>query len=152
MERQVSRRHDLVNPESLPAPKGFSHAVAAGRGRLVAVAGQVAHDAGGEIVGESIEEQFDLAAANVVRALEAAGAQPEHVISLLIFTTDVDEYKDRSREVGAAYRRHFDRHFPATALLGVAALFDPEAKVELVATAVIPDGGGAGKGGEGAAG
>jgi len=138
--------HEPVNPDTLPSAIGFSHAVVAAPGRLVAVAGQVAQGASGEIVGDSIEEQFDLAAANVVRALEGAGARPEHVVSLLIFTTDVEEYKARSREIGAAYRRHFDRHFPAMALLGVSALFDPEAKVELVATAVIPDGDGSAAG------
>jgi enamine deaminase RidA (YjgF/YER057c/UK114 family) len=144
MERPVSSPHDLINPGSLPAPRGFSHAVLAARGRVVALAGQVAHDAEGEIAGESMAEQFDWAAQNVVRALEATGACSEDLISLLIFTTDVEGYKASAREIGSAYRRHFGRHYPAMALLGVSALFDPKAKVELVATAVVPDPGEAG--------
>jgi enamine deaminase RidA (YjgF/YER057c/UK114 family) len=135
----MSSPHELINPASLPAPRGFSHAVRAEPGRVVQIAGQVAHDGSGEIAAESLPEQFDLAATNVVRALEAAGARSEHLISLLIFTTDVEGYKDSAREIGAAYRRHFGRHFPAMALLGVSALFDAEAKVELVATAVVPE-------------
>jgi enamine deaminase RidA (YjgF/YER057c/UK114 family) len=131
--------HELVNPASLPDPVGFSHAVVATPGRLVAVAGQVAQGDDGKVVGDSIEEQFERAAANVVRSLEAAGARPEHVVSLLIFTTDVGEYRANTAAIGAAYRKHFGRHFPAIALLGVSELFDHEAKVELVATAVIPD-------------
>jgi enamine deaminase RidA (YjgF/YER057c/UK114 family) len=135
----VTTPHRLINPPELAAPAGFSQAVAAAPGRLVFVAGQVANDAGGRVVGEALEEQFDLAARNVVLALEAAGAQPEHVVSLQIFTTDVEGYRERSREIGAAYRRHFGRHYPAMALLGVTRLFDPEARVELVATAVVPE-------------
>ena len=131
--------HRLINPPELAAPAGFSQAVAAAPGRLVFVAGQVANDAGGRVVGKALEEQFDLAARNVVLALEAAGARPEHVVSLQIFTTDVEGYRERSREIGAAYRRHFGRHYPAMALLGVTRLFDPEARVELVATAVVPE-------------
>jgi enamine deaminase RidA (YjgF/YER057c/UK114 family) len=131
--------HELINPESLPAPAGFSHAVRAGPGRQVFVAGQVAAGADGSLAAGPIDSQFDLAAANVVRALEAAGAKPEHLVSLLIFVTDVAEYRDSSREIGVAYRRHFGRHFPAMALFGIGALFDPEAKVELVATAVVPE-------------
>jgi enamine deaminase RidA (YjgF/YER057c/UK114 family) len=135
----VTTPHRLINPLELAAPAGFSQAVAAAPGRLVFVAGQVANDADGRVVGKALEEQFDLAARNVVLALEAAGARPEHVVSLQIFTTDVEGYRERSREIGAAYRRHFGRHYPAMALLGVTRLFDPEARVELVATAVVPE-------------
>ena len=137
--RTAATPHELVNPESLPAPAGFSHAVLTGPGRQVFVAGQVAAGADGSVVAGPIDSQFDLAAANVVRALAGAGARTEHLVSLLIFVTDVAEYRDASRKIGAAYRRHFGRHFPAMALFGIGALFDPEAKVELVATAVVPE-------------
>jgi enamine deaminase RidA (YjgF/YER057c/UK114 family) len=131
--------HELINPSGLPQPIGFSHVVAAAPGRAVFVAGQVGSDAEGRIASAEIEEQFDQAAANVVEALTAAGAEPRHVVSLQIFTTDVEGYRERSREIGAAYRRHFGRHYPAMALLGVTRLFDERAKVELVAIAVVPE-------------
>jgi enamine deaminase RidA (YjgF/YER057c/UK114 family) len=130
--------HELVNPEGLVAPRGYSHAVVAGPGRTVHVAGQVASDPTGEIVGTTLAEQLDMALGNVVVVLTAAGAGPEHVVSLVIYTTVVDEYRATMPEVGAAYRRHFGRYYPAMALLGVTELVDPRAVVEIVATAVVP--------------
>jgi len=78
-----------------------------------------------------------VAAANVVKALEAAGAHPQDLVSIQIFVTDVTEYRRLSKEVGEAYRRHFGRHYPAMALLEVRRLFDPAAKVELMCIAVM---------------
>ncbi len=80
--------------------------------------------------------QFDRAAANVVTALEAAGAHPQHLVSMQIFVTSIDEYRQARREIGEAYRRHFGRHYPAMALLEVQRLFDVAAKVELMCIAV----------------
>ena len=71
-------------------------------------------------------------------ALAAAGAAPSDLVSLIIYTTVVPEYRASLRELGPVWRKHFGRHYPAVALLGVAALFDDDAKVELVGTAVIP--------------
>ena len=81
-------------------------------------------------------EQFDVAAGNVVKAVEAAGAHPQDLVSMQIFVTDITEYQRLSKEIGEAYRRHFGRHYPAMALLEVSRLFDPKAKVELMAIAV----------------
>ncbi len=131
--------HLPVNPEGLVPPRGYSHAIVAGPGRSVHVAGQVATDPVGEIVGDSLAEQFDMALGNVVAVLSASGAGPEHVVSLVIYTTAVDEYRNNLHEIGAAYRRHFGRYFPAMALLGVTELVEPRAKVEIIATAVLPD-------------
>ena len=130
--------HRLVNPETLSPPVGFSHAVVAAPGRLVFLGGQTAHDAQGAVRGETTVEQFDQSCANVAEALRAAGAEPEHLVSVVIYVTDAAEYRASLRELGAAYRRHLGRHFPAMALFEVAGLFDPAAKVELVCTAVVP--------------
>lgn len=129
--------HRLVNPDGMVVPRGFSHAVVSGPGRTIHVAGQVAADAAGEIVGDSFAEQFDMALGNVVAVLAACDAGPEHVVSLVIYTTTMDEYRATQSDVGAAYRRHFGRYFPAAALLGVSELVPPTAKVEIVATAVL---------------
>lgn len=131
--------HRLINPASLPTASGFSHVVEATSGRLVFVAGQVGSNGEGVISSQAIEEQFDVAVTNVITALDAAGARPEDVVSLLIYVTDVAEYRERLKGIGSAYRARFGRHYPAMALFGVAALFDPMAKVELVATAVVPE-------------
>jgi enamine deaminase RidA (YjgF/YER057c/UK114 family) len=129
---------EFSNPEELMAPKGFSH-VALASGRLVFVAGQTAHQVDGTVKGETLEEQFAAAAANVVTALRAAGAGPEHMVWLQIFTTDVDDYAANLRPLGAAYRSAFGSHYPPMGLFGVTRLFDPAAKVELMAIAVIPE-------------
>jgi enamine deaminase RidA (YjgF/YER057c/UK114 family) len=131
--------HQVVNPEGLVPPRGYSHAVVAGPGRTVYVAGQVASDPTGEIVGATLAEQIDMALGNVAVVLAAAGAGPEHVVSLIIYTTAVEEYRTSLHDVGAAYRRHFGLYYPAMALLGVTELVDPRAKVEIVATAVLPN-------------
>ena len=120
----------IVNPPELPEPIGFSHAVVAGG--AVYLGGQI-----GE--GDSVAEQFDSAAGNLVTALRAAGGEPDHLVSLVVYVTDVDEYRASLSELGAVWRRHFGRRYPAMALVGVAALFEPEAKVELMGVAVLPD-------------
>jgi enamine deaminase RidA (YjgF/YER057c/UK114 family) len=115
---------------------GFSHAVVAQTGRTVYLAGQTAQRPDGSLVAGTMAEQFDVAAGNVVLALEGAGARPQDLVSLQIFVTDVGEYQRLSKEIGAAYRRHFGRHYPAMALLEVSRLFDPKATVELMGIAV----------------
>lgn len=115
---------------------GFSHAVVAQTGRTVYLAGQTAQRPDGSLVAGTMAEQFDVAAGNVVLALEGAGARPKDLVSLQIFVTDVDEYRRQSKEIGQAYRRHFGRHYPAMALLEVRRLFDPKAMVELIGIAV----------------
>lgn len=134
----MSSPHRLINPADMPDPIGFSHAVVPAPGTTVYLGGQTAHGADGRLQGESLVEQLDAAAANVVRALEAAGGGPEHLVSIHIYTTEVEAYRRLLKELGQAWRRRFGDHFPAVALFGVEALFDPLAKLELVAVAVIP--------------
>ena len=134
--------HQFLNPDGMAPPVGFSHVALPAPGRLVFLAGQTAHQADGSLCGSTLTEQFAAAAANVAAALAAAGATPADVVSLQIFTTDVDGYRAESKSIGAASRQVFGPHYPPMALLGVSRLFDAAALVELVATAVIPDDGG----------
>jgi enamine deaminase RidA (YjgF/YER057c/UK114 family) len=142
LDRPVSAAPDagrpasaLVNSPDLAAPVGFSHAVRAGD--TVYLAGQTAQAADGSIVGETIAEQFDVAAGNLVTALRAAGGEPEDLVSLQVYVTAVAEYKDSLRALGRAWRRHFGRRYPAMGLFGVTELYDPAAKVELMGVAVV---------------
>lgn len=130
--------HRFVNPPTMAPATGFAHAVDPAPGHTIYVAGQVASDATGTIVGDTFAEQYDLALGNVVTAVEAAGARTEHIVSLVVYTTAMQEYRDSLREVGRAHIARIGRHFPAMAMLGVTDLFDPDAKVEIVATVVIP--------------
>ena len=136
MERPIASPHEIRNPETLPHPSGFSHAVIAQAGRTVYLAGQTAQQPDGTVVAGTLAEQFEVAAGNVVKALQAAGAHPQDLVSMQIFVTDIIEYQRLSKEIGAAYRRHFGRHYPAMALLEVSRLFDPKATVELMGIAV----------------
>jgi enamine deaminase RidA (YjgF/YER057c/UK114 family) len=130
--------HELVNPEDMAPARGFSHAVVATGGRTVYLAGQVAMNVDGVVVGTTFAEQFDVALGNVVVALAGAGAQPVHLVSLVMYATDVAAYRSSLRDVGAAYRRHIGRHYPAMALVGVTELVEPTALIEIIGTAVIP--------------
>jgi len=139
MEPPSNIRHAIANPPDLAEPVGFAHAVAAAAGRLVFLGGQIGCDGDGMIASTSLVHQLDAAAANVVRALAAVGGQPADLTQMVIYVTDMDEYRARLPEIGGAYRHHFGRHYVATSLIAVTALFDPAALVELVCTAVVPD-------------
>jgi enamine deaminase RidA (YjgF/YER057c/UK114 family) len=118
----------IVNPPELPEPVGFAHAV---------VAGGTVHLGGQTGEGASLVEQFDSAAGRLVTALRAAGGEPDGLVSLVVYTTDIEEYRSSTRELGEAWRRHFGRRYPAMALIGVSALLEPEARVELMGVAVL---------------
>ena len=129
--RGVMSPHQIVNAPELGPPSGFSHAVVA-TGRIVHLAGQIG-------AGDTLAEQFDSAAANMIVALQAAGGEPEDLVSLQIFTTDVPAYKASMREIGQAWRKHLGRHYPAMGLFGVTELFEPDAQVELMGVAVLAE-------------
>ena len=131
--------HEILNPETLAKPVGFSHAVVAATGKTVYLGGQAGLDRDGKLVSDDIADQFAQAAANVVEALAAAGATPDQLVAMQIYVTDVGEYKAKLDELAKAYQSYFGKHYPAIALLGVNELFDPAAKVELVCTAVVPN-------------
>lgn len=130
--------HQVITAPGLAPPTGFAHAVVAAGGSTVYLGGHTAQGPDGSIMGTSVAEQFDVAAGNVCTALHASGAAPEHLVQLIIYVTELAEYRAALPELGALYRKHLGRHYPAIALIGVAELFDPRAKLELLATAVIP--------------
>jgi enamine deaminase RidA (YjgF/YER057c/UK114 family) len=130
---------ERVNPPTLPAPSGFSHAVTAHGGSLVFLAGQTALDAEGRIVDGDVVAQFEQALSNLLAALSGAGGGPEHLAKLTIFAVDPQDYRDRAREIGAVWHRLAGRDYPAMALIGIVRLWDEPALVELEGIAVLPD-------------
>jgi enamine deaminase RidA (YjgF/YER057c/UK114 family) len=126
---------ELINSPDLATPVGFSHAVRAGD--TVYLGGQVAQAPDGAVVGDTLVEQFDVAAGNLVTALRAAGGEPDDLVSLQVFVTAVAEYRESLMALGTVWRRHFGRRYPAMGLFGVTELFDPAAKVELMGVAVL---------------
>lgn len=126
----------VVQPQGWPRPRGYSNGMA-GRGELLAVAGQIGWGTDEELVSELFAPQFRQALANVVDVVRAAGGAPDRIISLTIYVTDKREYVDQLADVGAAYRELIGKHFPAMALVEVAGLLEPGARVEIQALATV---------------
>lgn len=127
-----------INPPALGAPRGYANGMLApAGGRLLAIAGQIAWDGEQRIVGVGFAEQFEQALGNVVAVVRAAGGAPEDVVQLTVYVVDRHEYTAALKEVGAAWRRLMGRHYPTMALVEVAALLEPGAKVEIQGLAVL---------------
>jgi len=134
----MSRRLTMVNPESLGAPRGFSHGVLAPPGsRLLFVAGQVGWDHEQRLAPGGFVPQFERALENIRAVVEQVGGRMDELCRLTIYVTDKGLYENDLRAVGEAYRRVVGRHFPAMALVEVAGLLEPGALVEIEATAAL---------------
>ena len=130
--------HTIVMAPELAKPSGYAHAVVTTGGRTVYLAGMTSQLPDGSVGGDDFVEQYDIASRNLIAVLRAAGASPEHLVSLQIFVTDVAEYRAARARLRDVWHAHFGDHYPAMALLGVRELFDPAARVELMGVAVIP--------------
>ena len=126
-----------LQPPGWPVPRGYANGLA-GRGRLIFVGGMVGWDEQGRFV-DGFVPQVVQALRNIVAVLREGGAAPEHVARLTWYVADMDEYRRSLRELGPAYRSVMGRHFPTMALVQVGALVEPEARVEIEATALVPD-------------
>jgi len=114
-----------VNPPTLAKPVGYAHGFEVRSGRVLFLAGQVAHDAAGNVVGRGdLVAQFRQVCANLRTVVTEAGGRMTDVVKLTIYVLDVDEYKKRGKEIGAVYREFFGRHFPAMTLVGARDLYD----------------------------
>ena len=128
----------ILQPAGWPKPKGYANGVLA-RGRQVYVAGQIGWNTTGRFESERFSEQVRQALANILAVLAEAGGRPEHIVRLTWFIVSRDEYLAQLDEVGAAYRAVMGRVYPPMSVVQVVALMEREAKVEIEATAVIPD-------------
>jgi enamine deaminase RidA (YjgF/YER057c/UK114 family) len=131
-------RLEIVNPDTLAAPRGYSNGMVLGPGRVLFVAGQIGWTREAVVVSDDLADQFEQALRNVLDVVRAAGGTPESVGRFLIFVADKDEYVAKAREIGVRYRALMGKHYPAMALVQVAALLEARAKVEIEATAVLP--------------
>jgi enamine deaminase RidA (YjgF/YER057c/UK114 family) len=130
--------HQVLQPAGWARPSGYSNGVCA-RGRQVFIAGQIGWDGQGRFHSDGFVDQVRQALVNVVAVLAEAGGGPEHLVRLTWYVTSRDEYLAEIAGVGAAYRAVIGRHFPAMAVVQVVALVEARARVEIEATAVIPD-------------
>lgn len=130
--------HQHLHPRSWKKPNGYANGIAA-EGRLVFLAGQVGWNAEQQFENDDFVAQARQALANIVALVAEAGGAPEHVTRLTWFVLDKREYLSRLRDLGEAYRTVMGRHFPAMTLVQVGALVEDKARVEIEATAVVPN-------------
>ena len=128
---------ERINPAELARPSGFSHAVSAGAGRMVFLAGQIGIDRDGKVAVGGVVPQFEQALANLLSALAAAGGQAADLVSLTIYLIDVEDYQAHGKEIGAVWRRLAGTEYPAMAGVGVTRLWRPDALVEIQGIAVV---------------
>ena len=125
-------------PPEWPRPKGYSNAVAA-RGRVIFTAGVVGWNEEEKFVETTLASQFAQTLRNIVAILACDGAGPTNIARLTCYVTSIDEYRASLKEIGTAWREIMGNHYPAMALVEVVRLVEPEAKVEIEATAVVPE-------------
>lgn len=129
-----------IDPPELAEPIGYANAVESRGGRRISLAGQVAMDQSATVIHlGDLPAQAALAFANLATVLKHAGGRPEHLVRMRLYVTDIPAYKAASKAIGAAYREHFGRWFPAMTMVGVTRLYDEGALLEVEAEAVIPD-------------
>lgn len=121
----MTRQITLHNPPSLMKPRGFSHAAETRGGRTLFLAGQVAKDRDGRVVGRGdLVAQFRQVCGNLMTLVAAAGGQLTDVVKLTIYVLDTGEFKRLGRPIGVVYREYFGKHYPAMTLVGVRDLYD----------------------------
>ena len=128
----------VLQPAGWKQPKGYANGILA-QGRMVFTGGMIGWNANEEFESDSFADQAEQTLKNIVSVLAEAGGKPEHIVRLTWYVTDKREYLNEQKQLGAAYRRVIGNHFPAMALVQVAALVEDRAKVEIEATAVLPD-------------
>lgn len=129
--------HTALLPEGWERPRGYANGIAA-EGVLIYTAGVIGWTPQERFERTDFVGQFEQALSNIVAILSEADARPEHIVRLTCYVTDIIAYRGALKEVGAAWRRHFGKVFPCMAVIGVTALVETEALVEIEATAVIP--------------
>ncbi len=128
----------VLQPSGWPRPKGYANGMVA-EGRLLVTGGLIGWDERQRFASDDFIHQLRQTLENTVQVLASGGAGPEHIVRMTWYITDKREYLDRQREIGGVYRQTIGRHFPAMAVVQVAALLEDRAKVEIETTAVIPE-------------
>lgn len=128
----------ILQPPGWMRPKGFSNGIAAS-GKLVFISGQVGYTGAGRWEASDFAGQFRQALKNILKILEEAKGKPEHIVRLTWYVLDKGEYLDSLKEVGEAYRELMGKHYPTMAVVQVSGLVEEEARLEIEATAVLPE-------------
>lgn len=130
--------HQFLHPAHWKPAIGYSNGVAA-KGRMVFTGGMIGWNAQQEFETDDFVGQVEQALRNIVEVLACAGGRPEHIVRLTWYVTSRADYLGSLKELGRVYKAVIGRHYPAMALVQVVALVEDRAKVEIEATAVLPD-------------
>ncbi len=128
----------ILHPAGWPRPKGYSNGISA-RGRTIFTAGVIGWTSEERFEATDLAGQFRQILANTLAILAEDGAGPEHIVRMSCYVTDVAEYRDSVKAIGAAWRELMGSNFPAMAVMGVSALVEPAAKIEIETIAVVPE-------------
>lgn len=134
----MTTQHEVLHPKNWKPALGYSNGMAA-RGRLVVTGGIIGWNADQVFETDDFAGQAAQVLRSIVEVLACAGARPEHLVRLTWYVTDKHDYLASLKDLGRAYREIIGRHYPAMALVQVVALVEDRAKVEIEATAVVPD-------------
>jgi len=129
---------NILQPPGWARAKGFANGIAAS-GKLVFIAGQVGWTGEGKWQARDFAGQFRQALSNILEVLAQAKGKPEHIVRLTWYVLDKREYLNSLKAVGEAYRELMGRHYPTMAVVQVSGLVEDEARLEIEATAVVPE-------------
>ena len=124
-------------PPGWPRPKGYANGISAA-GRTIVTAGVVGWNAREEFEAEDLSGQFRQILLNTLAILAEDDAGPEHIVRMTWYVTDIEAYRNSLPAIGAAYRDLIGKNFPAMAVVGVTALVEPKARIEIETIAVVP--------------
>lgn len=128
--------HIVVNPSEWAQPKGYSNGIVA-TGRTLHIGGQIGWNQSQEFESTDFVDQFEQTLLNTLAVLTAAGGEPSDIVRMTIFVTDMDAYRSNLRALGGVWKRLMGRWYPAMALVGVTALVERDALIEIETTAVL---------------
>ena len=125
-----------LNPPALSAPTGYTHVVQVHGGRTIYIAGQVAFDQSGKVVGKGdFAAQATQVFENLKSALAAGGATFDNLVKVTTFVTDMAQIQNL-RSIRAKY---YGRNAPASTLVEISKLANADLMIEIEAIAVVPE-------------
>ncbi len=130
----------IINPPTLPRPRGFSHGILVTGGSLLFLAGQTGSDSEGRIVAPGdLVAQYEQTLRNLKTVVEAADGTMQDIAQITIFIRDRDDYLAHLKQLGQVHRSFFGDYYPATALFEVSRFFQDEALIEIEGLAVLSE-------------
>ena len=129
--------HRTLLPTGWPRPKGYANGIVA-RGTTIWTGGVVGWDEAGRFP-DGLPAQLQQLLSNTIAVMSEAGASPEHIVRMTWYVTDMSAYNQSLPQIGEIWRKMMGKNFPAMAVVGVSALVEPTAMIEIETTAVIPD-------------